>query len=197
MPPHLRKLSALFTLILLCGCQSSQPPAAIPKPAQSATSGPKTFDLPTRNNALALLNDLLGDEKNLSKILIVKRNSDELGKLVENISKTSGAGAKLLESMAKLDPGLNLKGTDLPPGEAATRKAIAKTKEHLLLHSKDAEFEFQLLLTQAEGLNYGAHLALVAAENEPQAEHTRDFLSLGAQLRDLHEQVLAMLRTKK
>ena len=41
----------------------------------------KGFDMQTRNNALALLDDLLSDEKNVSKILIIKHNSDELGKL--------------------------------------------------------------------------------------------------------------------
>jgi hypothetical protein len=79
-------------------------------------------------------------------------------------------------------------------GEVAARKAISKTKEHTLLHSKDAEFEFQLLLTQVEALNYGAHLAMVVAENEPNADRTRDFLRLSSQFRELNEQVLAMLR---
>jgi hypothetical protein len=117
-----------------------------------------------------------------------------LGRLVQNIAKTTGRGADLLQSLAKNEPGLNLKATSLPPGEIATRKAIAKLKEDLLLHSKDAEFEFQLLLTQVEALNYGANLAQVAAENEPQANHSREFLALGAQLKGLHEQVLARLR---
>jgi hypothetical protein len=154
-------------------------------------------NLSVRNNSLALLADLLGDEKNLSKILIVKHGSDELAKLVKDISQTSGDGAKTLELLVKTDSGLDLKRTNLPPGEAATRKAIAKTKESILLHSKDAEFEFQLLLTQSEGLNYGVHLAMVAAQNEPSAERVRDFLRLSTQLRDLHERVLAMLRAKR
>jgi hypothetical protein len=84
----------------------------------------------------------------------------------------------------------------LPLGETATRKAISKTKENVLLHSKDAEFEFQLLLTQAEALNYGAHLAQVAAGNEQDVNRTREFLKLSAQLRELHGQVVEMLRTK-
>jgi hypothetical protein len=172
-------------------------PKASPPPAEPGTTEKSAADLQTRNNALALLDDLLSDEKNLSKLLIVKRNSDELGRLVENISKTSGKGAELIESIAKNEPGLDLKRTDLPPGEVATRKAISKTKEHELLHSKGAEFEFQLLLTQIEGLNYGAQLAMVAAENEPEASRTREFLTLGEQLRNLHEQVLARVRARR
>jgi hypothetical protein len=197
MPSHLLKIPALLLLCSLCACQSSRHSIASPPPAEPGTTGKSAADLQTRNNALALLDDLLNDEKNLSKLLIVKRNSDELGRLVENISKTAGKGADLLQTIAKNEPGLDLKKTDLPPGEAATRKAISKTKEHVLLHSKNAEFEFQLLLTQVEGLNYGAHLAMVAAENEPQASRTREFLALGEQLRNLHEQVLAMVRARR
>jgi hypothetical protein len=193
----LLKFSALLLLCSLCACQSTrQPAAASPSPAV-AGPGKNGFDIQTRDNALALLDDLLGDEKNLSKILIIKHNSDELGKLVEDISKTAGNGAKMLEALAKTQPGLNLKATSLPRGEVATRKAISKTKEQLLLHSKEAEFEFQLLLTQVEALNYGAHLAMVVADSETDANGTREFLRLSAQLRDLRERVEAMLRTKK
>jgi hypothetical protein len=197
MASHLLKIPALFLLCSLCACQSLRHPSATPQPVESSTAEKTAADLQTRNNALALLDDLLNDEKNVSKVLIVKRNSDELGRLVESISKTAGNGEKMLQSLANSEPGLDLKKQDLPPGEVAARKAISKTKEHVLLHSKDAEFEFQLLLTQVEALNYGAHLAMVAAENEPHANHTRELLALGAQLRELQEQVLAMLRAKR
>jgi hypothetical protein len=188
----LRRIFAVCLLGCLCGCQT---PSAKVEPSAGAAPVPTAgHNLQTRNNALALLDDLLGDEKNLSKILIIKRNSDALGILVKDISKTAGDGAKSLEALAKTEPGLNLKAFDLPPGEAATRKAISKTKESLLLHSKDAEFQFQLLLTQTEALNYGAHLAMVVADNESDANRTREFLRLSAELRELHERVLAMLR---
>lgn len=172
-----------------------QQPAAKPAPGP-ATSEKKTLDPSTRNNALALLDDLLGDEKNLSKILIIKKHSDKLAMLLKTISKTAASGAELTESIAKSEPGLDLKNTALPRGEIATRKAIAKAKEQVLLQSKGSEFEFQLLLTQTEALNYGANLAVVIAENESRPENARRFLMLSSQLRDLHEQVLAMIRAQ-
>ena len=196
MRSPLLKLVALLALCGFCGCQSPQPRTATPERAKPAVFAKKSFDPATRNNSLALLDELLNEEKNLSKILIIKRESRELNRLVKHISEAAGNGAKLLKSMAKKDPGLQLAGTGLPPGEQAGRKAISKTKEHLLLHSKDAEFEFQLLLTQAEALSYGVHLAEVAADNEPQRDRAREFSSLSAQLKQLHEQVLAMLRKK-
>jgi hypothetical protein len=190
----LLKFSASLLLCSLCACQSTRRPESASPSTAPVLSEKQGSNLQTRDNALALLDDLLGDEKNLSKILIIKHNSDEFGKLVKDISKTAGDSAKMVEALAKTQPGLNLKSTDLPPGEAATRKAISKTKEQLLLHSKDAEFEFQLLLTQVEALNYGAHLAMVVADSETDANGTREFLRLAAQLRDLRERVEAMLR---
>src|ERR1700759_2766085 len=105
MPSHLLKIPALFLLCSLCACQSVRHPAAAPPPPAPGPAEKSPADLQTRNNALALLDDLLNDEKNLSKLLIVKRNSDELGRLVENISKTAGKGAEMIQSIAKNDPG--------------------------------------------------------------------------------------------
>jgi hypothetical protein len=56
------------------------------------------------------------------------------------------------------------------PGEAATREAIASTKEKELLSQTGGEFELSLLLTQAESLSYALHLARVAIENEFQPD---------------------------
>ena len=154
----------------------------------------KTVDLRTGNNALALLDDLLNDEKNLSKVLLIKHHSEQLGKLVKEISRTAAQGAKALELMVKEEPGINLKETALPAGEVAARDAISKSKEHTLLHSADTEFELQLLLTQSDALNYGAQLARVAALNESAADRARTLSNLSSQLGNLHEQVIAMLR---
>jgi hypothetical protein len=193
----LLRLSTLTVVCLLCGCETFKSPPKTPPDTGMSTEANRKMDPATRDNALALLDDLLGDEKNVSKILIIKHNSEELGKLIKNISEAAKNGAETVESAAKHEPGVNLKQLDLPPGELAARKAISDTKEHLLLHSKDAEFEFQLLLTQAEALNYGAHLAQVVAENESNALFARQFTNLSEQLKNLQEQVLAILRSGK
>ncbi len=187
----LRVPAILFLLLGVPGCKA--PPSAAPAAATKADQK-TSVDLATRNNAIALLDDLLNDEKNLSKLLIIKRNSRELKRLVVNISDTAGDGAKMLSALSRQDPAIDFKLIGLPPGERETRRAIAKTKQHLLLHTKEAEFEFQLLLTQSEALNYGAHLALVASENEPRATEARELSKLSTRLQQLHEQVLEMLR---
>lgn len=196
MRSQLLQLLATLLVCSLCGCQLPQRKITAPPDAKPATSAKQPFDVATRNNALALLNDLLNDEKNVSKILIIKRNSDELKELIKDISDAAGNGAKLLKSFAEKDPSIQLTATDLPPGEAATRKSISKAKEHDLLHTKDTEFEFQLLLTQSEAMNYGAHLAQVAAENEPQPQRARALFALSTKFKMLHDQVLTMLRRR-
>src|SRR4051794_16832182 len=123
MRSHPLLLLATFLVCGLCGCQSLRPRTVAPTHSERAIVEKKSFDAATRNNALALLDDLLNDEKNLSKILIIKRNSVELKNLIKNISETAGRGAKRLKSLAENDPGLRLSATDLPPGEQATRKA--------------------------------------------------------------------------
>ncbi len=161
-------------------------------PTVSASNARK---IELRNNAGSLLADLLDDEKNVSKILIVKRNSAELGLLIKAISKSAGDSAKQLETLAKSDPTLNLKALQLPPGERATRDAIAKTKEHELLFSSGENFEFNLLLTQADALSYASHLAKIAAENSPTPDEARAFHAFNLAFTDLFNQVVARMRS--
>ncbi len=195
MHSYLTRVLGIFALLSLCACQSQTQQIGVTPETSNPTAENKRIDPVTRDNALALLNDLLNDEKNLSKILLIKRHSDQLGKLVEDISRTSKRGAESLEAVAK-EQRTNLKQLALPPGEKATRQAISKSKESTLLRAKDAESEFQLLLTQVEALSYGVYLAEVVAENEPQREPASQFSELSAEMRELHERVLAMLRSK-
>ena len=193
-------LVALAGLGLLCGCQTPPTPPTPPNAAPLAatvSTGKKKIDLATRDNSLALLNELLNEEKHVSKLLIIKRETDALHQLIKNISQAAAAGADQLKTLAKANPGLDFTANRLPAGEKATRESIAKAKQHTLLHTKGAEFEFQLLLTQSEALGYATHLALVAAENEPQPARAQQFADLSARLRVLHEQVLAMLRQRR
>lgn len=147
-----------------------------------------------RNNSVSLLYDLLNDEKNVSKVLIIKSNSDELGKLIKSISVSSRDAQKQLDAMAKEDATLNLHALELPAGEKATRDSISKTKEHELLTSSGENFQFQLLLTQTDALSYGWHLGKIAAENSARPEQVREFNDIHAAMHDLYDQSVAMMR---
>ncbi len=180
----------VFCAGIFCGCaqfHKTAPPANAP-----AISAEK---LQMRNNSASLLYDLLGDEKNVSKVLIIKGNREELHVLIKAIATTSGAAAKQLDQLAKNDATLNLHAIELPAGEKATRDAISKTKEKELLFSSGENFEFALLLTQADALSYGGHLAKIAAENSADPEQVHDFMALSVTMNDLYKQVVALMRS--
>jgi hypothetical protein len=179
----------LFFTGFLFGC------APIPKAVPPASPSLSIGQLQMRNNSVSLLYDLLGDEKNVSKVLIIKGNRESLHSLIKNISATTGDGAKRLELLAKKDPTLNLRALELPAGEKATRDAIAKTEEKELLFSSGENFEFTLLLTQADALSYGWHLAKIAAENSADPAQVREFDSLSVAMQDLYKQAVALMRS--
>lgn len=188
---------ALFTLVLLCGCSSTHPAAAKPIDPGTLQSAQKRADPRVYNNSLNLLHDLLGDEKDVSKVLIIKDASPPVVQLIKDISKTAGADFKTLESFVPPNASRDWDRLDLPPGEKAVRAGMSKTKEHDLLHASGKEFEFLLLLTQADALGYGTQLARTAAENEPDPARARPLADMSNQLNQLHADVLGLLRAHR
>jgi hypothetical protein len=150
-----------------------------------------------RNNAASLLYDLLGEEADLGKLLIIKRERDELHRVVQSISSNADASQKALARLAKEDISLDLKRTELPPGEKAVREAMSKRKGGELLHASGADFEFKLLLTQVEALAYAEQLAQVAALNESDPARSQVFTEIATQMHRLHSEALHLLRTGK
>ena len=200
---------------LLCGCaktekdQSSQKTGSVPASGNETTQSSKDQNgsseqlgerpveadkVAVCNNAASLLHDLLGQEKNVSKILLIKKKAPAFDKLIKDISKTADDGEKQLDRFAKDNPSLDLHQTRLPPGEVAAREAQSKAEEHTLLAAKNETFEFDLLLTQAQALDYGSHLAGVAAENSTIPGEEREFNALQTDLNGLYVQVIAEMR---
>ena len=152
----------------------------------------------TRNNCYSLLHQLLSDEKNVGLLRFIKREQTDVRNLIKKISANSAAGAKLLEEFAKHDPSINLDDLRLPPGEVATREAIGATKQKELLSQSGNEFELSLLLSQAEALSYGWHLAKVAGANEAQPERAQALAGVSQDMENLYHEVFVLLlsRTK-
>jgi hypothetical protein len=184
-------IPSLFTVMLsaacvLTGCQS--PKVTAPGGGGAARA--------TRNNCYSLLHQLLNDEKNVSVLRFIKREQDDVKSLVKKIAATSATGAKLLEEFAKHDPSINLDDIRLPPGEAATREAIASTKQKELLGQTGGEFELSLLLTQLQALSYASHLAKVAGENESQPDRARALAGVSEDMENLYHEVFVLLLSK-
>lgn len=185
---------ALFTVLLLCGCSSNRPASVKPVDSQTVQSDREHADPAVYDNALNLLHNLMGDESDLSKVLIIKNASPPIVQLLKDISKMAGAAQKNLESFSQTDPPRDWKRLGLPPGEAAVRDGMSKTKEHDLLHASGKEFEFLVLLTQADAMGYGAQLARTAAENAPDPGRAAQLTLLSNHLNQLHADVLGLLR---
>ena len=149
-----------------------------------------------RNNCYSLLHQLLEEQKDVSLLRFIKSEHSDVKTLVKRIATTSGTGAKLLEEFAKDDPSIRLDDLRLPPGELATRDAIASTKEKELLSRSGDEFELTLLLTQTEALSYAWHLAKVAGKNEPQPERAHALAGIGQDMQNLYQEVFLLLLSK-
>jgi len=143
-----------------------------------------------------LLHQLLAEQKNVSMLRFIKREDSKVKVLINKIAANCAAGAKLLEEFAKHDPSINLNDLRLPPGEAATREAIAATKKKELLGQTGYQFELTLLLTQAEALSYGWHLAKVAGEYESQPDRARGLAGVSEDMENLYHEVFVMLLSK-
>lgn len=171
---------------VLSGCQS--PKAKAPSGSRAAES--------TRNNCYSLLHQLLCDKKDVSLLRFIKPEQDDVKSLIKRIASNSATGAKLLEEFARHDPSISLDDIQLPPGEAATREAIASTKKKELLGQTGDEFELHLLLTQTEALSYAWHLAKVAGENESQPDRASALAGLSKDMEHVYHEVFVMLLSK-
>ena len=81
----------------------------------------------------------------------------------------------------------------LKVAEVATRKAIASTKTKELLESSGDAFERALLPTQIQALNYAAHLASVAASNDPDPTRSAWSKALSREMKGLYSQCVELL----
>jgi hypothetical protein len=171
---------------VLTGCQTPR----------SASPSDNSASQTTRNNCYSLLHQLLDEQKDVSILRYIKREHTDVKDLVKRIATTSGTGATLLEEFAKDDPSIRLDDIRLPPGELATRDAIASTKQKELLSQSGDEFELTLLLTQTEALSYAWHLAKVAGENEPQPDRARALAGMSGDMQNLYRDVFVMLLSK-
>jgi len=143
-----------------------------------------------------LLHQLLNDEKNVSLQRFIKHEEADVKGLVKKIAANCATGAKLLEEFARHDPSINLDDIRLPPGEVATREAIAATKRKELLGQSGDQFEMSLLLSQASALSYGWHLAKVAGDNEFRPDHARALAGVSKDMENLYREMFLLLLSR-
>ena len=144
----------------------------------------------------ALLYDLLKDEKDVSKLLIVKRERDDFEAVIDAISETATRAYEELGELGEADPGLNLTDTGLPAGERSARETIAASKRDALLTESGEEFEILLTLAQSQALGYWVGLAESLSRAEPDPARLAFVQALWRDGRRLQDSLTALLRTR-
>ena len=185
----------------MAGC-ATQPAAKDPKQpspkaeAAAATAASEDSRLAIRNQGYSLLYKLLDDEKDVSKLLIIKKEQSDAGELIKKIAAASGDAAKQLDAFSKADPHLHLKMDGLPVAERETRDLISKTHAKELITKTGEKFELRILLTQAEALSYGAHLALVTQSYETDANRKKALGDISQQYQSLHQALIDLMHAR-
>jgi hypothetical protein len=182
------RVAVVLLVLLTAGCAILEPRAK--------------EDAPTRVNSsdisagYALLYALVSKEQQSSLLSIIKKESPELKSLLENITETSKATAKELDTLARISPPLNLKVTHLPKLEQAARESIDKETSKEMLHSEGVDLEFNMVSSQLAAMNYAAHLARSLAVVETNQKRKEFLQRTGRKFSDLHGQVYKMLFTR-
>jgi hypothetical protein len=180
--PPLFALASIAFLSAL-GCASEAPP---PPPAKGAPSA----------HGYALLYEILGQEKDVSKLLVVKRERDDFEAVIDSISEVTGKAYDDLGELGKADRSLDLTDNGLPAGERAAREAIAASKRNALLTENGEEFEMLMALAQGEALGYLVGLTESLSRAEPDPERLAFVQALWRDARRLQESLLALVRTR-
>jgi len=177
-----RKILAFLLVTPLLGCAGT---AATSRAREApAASG----------HGYALLHEILGQERQVSRLLYIKEESDALETVIDAIAETCDTAYDRLAILAEDHPRLDLSDTGLPREEVRTRQAIAATRREELLAASGRELQMQLLLSQNEALTYMAHLADTLARHEPDPVRLVYVRGLWKELTRLQHDVQALLR---
>jgi hypothetical protein len=177
-----------LALLILVGCETVQ---------DGRSAAPTRGDTnQVRNQGYSLLYELLGKERHVNRVLLIKKETPEVGDLIDEIARHTGDAADQLKEFTKADPTLDLNQVDLPLAERKVRSSIESAQTKELLTSSGREFELRLLLTQAEALTYGRHLAKVLAEHDNDVRRRLFFENLSRQFEGLHQKVMGLLSAR-
>jgi len=147
-----------------------------------------------RNEGYSLLYQLLNQESDVGKILIIKHADPPVANIIKEIASTCDQAKKELEGFHKKDRRLSFEMANLPEMEQKTRAAIQSTVTKQLLTSSGKTFERRLLFTQAEAMNYAAHLAQVLHDQEGDPLRKKFLDALAQRCITFHDQVVDLIK---
>lgn len=176
-------LSLLCAGMLLVGCQS------VP------TADPATQKQVTINQGYALLYDTISQETQVDKILILKKPGKDVSDVLTEIAQLAQQTKKQLDTYAKADASLGYDKDGLPPMESASRKAVSSDTTRTILFSGGKAFEFNMLLSQYQAMNYVVYLSESLAKEDPNDTRKTYMTQLAKDARALRDQVIKLLQT--
>lgn len=147
-----------------------------------------------RNEGYSLLCQLLSQESGVADILKIKNADAPIAGLIKEIASVCGQAKKELELFRKGSRDLNWEVTNLPRIEQQTRTAIKSTVAKQLLFSSGKTFEARLLSTQAEAMNYAAHLAKVLHDQEDNPPRKEFLTTLSQRCTAFHDKAINLLK---
>jgi hypothetical protein len=159
---------------------------------EKAAEAPAVGESP-RNQGYSLLYGLVSQQKDVDKLLLIKGETSEVQTVIKKIAAATANATARLEEFAKKDSSLELEVESLPVPEQKTRSAIESSKTKSLLFSGGSQFEVRLLLSQAEGMSYGGHLAEVVSGLDSDPQRKQYFSDLSVEFLKLHDAVLDIL----
>jgi hypothetical protein len=147
-----------------------------------------------RNEGYSLLYQLMSQESDVGKILIIKHADPPVAGIIKEIASACDQARKDLELFHEKDRHLSFEMANLPEMEQKTRAAIQSTVTKQLLLSGGKTFEHRLLLTQTEAMNYAAHLAQVLHDQESDPLRKKFLDALAQRCTTFHDQVVDLLK---
>jgi len=193
-PPHstaaiMKSSTGVFVTLLVCalagiGCATVQ--KILPTTAWHQGR--------VRNEGYSLLYQLMSQESDAAKLLIIKHTDPPIADLIKEIASTCTQAQKDLELFKKTDRHLSFVMPNLPQIEQKTRAAVESTVTKELLFSSGKKFEVRFLFTQAEAMNYAAHLARVLHAQETDPLRQKFLTTLAAQCTTLHDRLMELLK---
>ena len=183
-----RLLATTFLSLSLCqaGCSLFEKEPEAPAVGESP-----------RNQGYSLLYGLVSRQKDVDKLLLIKSETPEVQTVIKKIAAATANATARLEEFAKKDSSLELEVESLPVPEQKTRSAIESSKTRSLLFSGGSQFEVRLLLSQAQGMSYGGHLAEVVSGLDSDPERKQYLSDLSVELLKLHDAVLGILEQRQ
>jgi hypothetical protein len=163
--------------------------AAQRAPAPAAAAG-------HAGHGYALLHELMGNEKDVSKLLLIKDEPKPFEQVIDEISDVAGEAHEQLEALADAAPPVDLRDTGLPTAERRARDAIADMRQKQLLAASGRELELELLLSQNEALVYAIGLTDALARSESNRERLAFVRALRHDVTRLQSDVVGLLRKR-